>query len=87
MLDVVSIKDVKLQLGNLCKQKRQIYGLSQEELAQALDLSRYTVQKFESGKNATLDTVLKITHHFDLLSTLHEALKKLERTNEIDPLY
>jgi transcriptional regulator with XRE-family HTH domain len=87
MIEVVTIKDVKLQLGELCKQKRQSYEMSQEDLAEALDLSRYTIQKFESGKNATLDTVLKIANHFDLLNNLYQALKDIERSNDLNSLY
>ena len=87
MIDAVTIKDVKLQLGELCKQKRQSYEMSQEDLAEALDISRYTIQKFENGKNATLDTVLKIANHFDLLNNLYQALKDIENSNDINPLY
>ena len=87
MIDAVTIKDVKLQLGELCKQKRQSYEMSQEDLAEALDISRYTIQKFENGKNATLDTVLKIANHFDLLETLYKSLKDIEKSNDINSLY
>lgn len=87
MIDAVTIKDVKLQLGELCKQKRQSYEMSQEDLAEALDISRYTIQKFENGKNATLDTVLKIANHFDLLNNLYQALKDIEKANDINSLY
>jgi transcriptional regulator with XRE-family HTH domain len=87
MIDAITIKDVKLQLGELCKQKRQSYEISQEALAEALDLSRYTIQKFENGKNATLDTVLKIANHFDLLSNLYQALKDIKKSNDINSLY
>jgi len=87
MIDLVTIQDVKLQLGELCKQKRQIYEMSQQDLAEALELSRYTIQKFENGKNATLDTVLKIVNHFDLLEKLYQVLKNLENTNDMNSLY
>lgn len=87
MIEAVTIKDVKLQLGELCKQKRQSYEMSQENLAEALNISRYTIQKFENGKNATLDTVLKIAHHFDLLNSLYQALKDIEKSNDINSLY
>ncbi|MBZ9650891.1 helix-turn-helix domain-containing protein [Psychroflexus montanilacus] len=87
MIDAVTIKEVKLQLGELCKQKRQSYDMSQQDLAEALKLSRYTIQKFENGKNATLDTVLKIANHFDLLGNLYQALKDLEQNNDINSLY
>lgn len=87
MFDAVTIKDVKLQLGSLCKQKRQSYEMSQEDLAEALGISRYTIQKFENGKNATLDTVLKIANHFDLLNSLYQALKDIENANDINSMY
>ncbi|ANW95826.1 XRE family transcriptional regulator [Wenyingzhuangia fucanilytica] len=87
MIDAITIKEVKLQLGELCKQKRQIYEMSQQDLGEALELSRYTIQKFENGKNATLDTVLKIANHFDLLEPLFQALKDVENKNDINSLY
>lgn len=87
MINAVTIKEVKVQLGQLCKQKRQAYEMSQEDLAEALDLSRYTIQKFENGKNATLDTVLKIINHFDLLENLYQALKDIENNNDINSMY
>ncbi len=87
MIDAVTIKEVKLQLGKLCKQKRQGYEISQEDLAEALGLSRFTIQKFENGKNATIDTALKIANHFDLLESFYQALKDLESSNDIKSLY
>jgi len=86
MIDSVTIKDIKLKLGALCKQRRQSYEMSQEELAEVLGLSRYTIQKFESGKNATLDTVLKIANHFDLLETLYNGIEGLEN-QDINSMY
>ena len=86
MIDAITIQDVKLRLGNLCKQKRQSYDMSQSELADALGLSRYTIQKFENGKNATLDTVLKIANHFDLLKSLYTGLDSIE-DNSINSMY
>lgn len=76
-----------MQLGELCKQKRQLYGLSQEDLADALGLSRYTIQKFEKGKNATLDTALKIANHFDLLDDISNALQDMTGSDDINSLY
>jgi DNA-binding XRE family transcriptional regulator len=87
MIDTVTIKEVKVKLGELCKQKRQSYEITQEDLAEALELSRFTIQNFENGKNATLDTVLKITNHFGLLESFYQALKDLETNNDIKSLY
>ena len=84
MIDFVTIKEVKLKLGELCKSKRQSYDMSQEDLGEAIGLSRYTIQKFENGKNATLDTVLKIANHFDLLKQLKKGIDKtIEDENNI----
>lgn len=87
MINTITIRDVKLQLGELCKQKRRSYNMTQEDLAIALDISRYTIQKFENGKNATLDTVLKIANHFDLLNNLYQGLADIENSNDINSLY
>jgi DNA-binding XRE family transcriptional regulator len=84
MIDFVTIKEVKLKLGELCKSKRQSYDMSQEGLGEAIGLSRYTIQKFENGKNATLDTVLKIANHFNLLQQLKKGIDKtIEDENNI----
>lgn len=84
MIDFVTVKDVKLQLGILCKKKRQHYEISQQELGEAVGLSRYTIQKFEKGQNSTLDTVLKIANHFDLLKLLKKGIDKtIENENNI----
>ena len=45
MLNTVTIKEVKVKIGEWCKQKRQRQGLSQEDLAKALDMSRITIVK------------------------------------------
>ena len=87
MIDVVTIKDVRIKIGLLCKIKRQAYSLTQEELAAALGLSRYTIQKLETGKNATLDTVLKIANHFGLLEQFYQSLKELEAVSKVKSFY
>lgn len=84
MIDSITIKDVKSKLGELCKTKRQSYDMSQQDLGDALGLSRYTIQKFESGKNATLDTVLKIANHFGLLKSIFTGINQVvEEQNDI----
>ncbi|WP_298247928.1 helix-turn-helix transcriptional regulator [uncultured Christiangramia sp.] len=87
MLSFVSIKEVKEVLGNWCKLERQRHQLTQSELAEILGMSRYTIQKFETGNNATLDTALKIAHHFDALDPLYKALKQQNEQNQTDSLY
>tara|TARA_E500000331_G_C17058583_1_gene627176 strand:+ start:212 stop:475 length:264 start_codon:yes stop_codon:yes gene_type:complete len=87
MLNFVTIKEVKEVLGNWCKLERQRHQLTQNELAEILGMSRYTIQKFETGNNATLDTALKIAHHFDALDPLYKALKQQNEQNQTDSLY
>lgn len=87
MLDTVTIKEVKLKIGEWCKQKRQSYELSQEELAEALDMSRLTIVKVESGKNVTIDTLLKVANHFDGLQTVYKHIKQEIDNNNRNSLY
>lgn len=87
MLKVVTIKDVKVKLGEICKQHRKIHRLSREDLATALDLSKTTIQNFENGKNSTLDTTLKIANHFDLLDNFYQSLKAVEISKSIKSMY
>jgi len=82
MLNTVTIKDVKTKIGEWCKLKRQTQNMTQEDLATALDMSRLTIQKVENGKNATIDTLLKIAYHFDSLETIHTLLQQeIENSN------
>lgn len=87
MLGATTIKDVKVKIGDWCRQKRRMYELSQEDLAQALDLSRITIRKLEEGKNVTLDTLLKVVNHFDMLDSLYSAIDKNIADNNINSLY
>ena len=87
MLNTITIGDVKLKIGAWCKQKRQINELSQEDLAAILNMSRITIQKLESGKNVTLDTLLKVANHFDMLETIYQNLEKSIQDNDLNSLY
>ena len=87
MLDIVTIKEVKLKIGEWCKQKRQGYGLSQEDLAEALNMSRITIVKVESGKNVNIDTLLKIANHFDGLQNIYQLIKQDIDNNNRNSLY
>jgi transcriptional regulator with XRE-family HTH domain len=87
MIDSVSIGEVKKTLGSLCRQQRQRYKMSQTDLGEALGISRYTIQNFESGKNATLDTFLKIAKHFDLMDDFYSALNSIVDTNNKESMY
>lgn len=56
----IKIKDIKLEIGQLVKSFRKRDKISQEELAEKLNLSRITIQNLEAGKNFTIDTLLKV---------------------------
>ncbi|GDX50668.1 hypothetical protein LBMAG26_15270 [Bacteroidota bacterium] len=77
LLEIVTIKDIKLSIGKICREKREAQKLSRDELAAALNLSRNTIQNIEMGKNATLDNLLKLAYHFDLLGEIHTGLQKI----------
>ena len=78
----IKIKDIKLEIGQLVKSFRNRDKISQEELAEKLNLSRITIQNLEAGKNFTIDTLLKVLQHFDLLNSLNEILKDKRNDHE-----
>ena len=58
------------QLGKLIAEARSADGLTQEEVAQAIGVSRATINAIENGKaNASIETVMAImrTCHMDLV--------------------
>ena len=77
MLDITTIKDVKVKIGEVCKILRKSNGLSRDELAEVLDVSSTTIQNIENGKNATLDNVLKVANHFGLLQSIVKEMDKV----------
>lgn len=84
MLDVTTIKNVKVKIGEGCKSLRKSNGLSRDELAEVLDVSSTTIQNIENGKNATLDNVLKVANHFGFLhSIMTEIDKDIANQNDI----
>ena len=87
MLEIVTIKDVKIKIGELCKQQRKEHDLSREELAEVLDMSRTTIQNIENGKNATLDNILKVANHFGLLSKILKGIDSVDDSQNNISLY
>lgn len=86
--NTATIKETKLQFGKLVKVLRKKESISQIELAELLDLSRITIQNLESGKNFTIDTLLKVAQHFNLLDKLNELLtQQISDSKKIDSLY
>lgn len=84
MLDVTTIKDVKIKIGETCKALRKSNGLSRDELAEVLDVSSTTIQNIENGKNATLDNILKVANHFGLLQSIFKSVHQVvDEQNDI----
>jgi len=77
MLEVITIKDVKVKIGEACKALRKSNELSRGELAEVLDVSSTTIQNIENGKNATLDNILKVANHFGLLQSITKEIDKI----------
>lgn len=75
MFETISVNEVQLKIGSWSKRMRKTQNLSQAQLANQLGLSRITIQKLENGKNATMDTLLKVINHFDKLSVLNQYLE------------
>ena len=87
MLEIVTIKDVKVKIGKACKLQRKLNDLSREQLAEALGVSRTTIQNIENGKNATLDNLLKVANHFGLLESISKDLDKVINNQDDISLY
>ena len=84
----LKIKDVKLEVGHLVKCYRKREKLSRQDLAEKLNLSRITIQNLESGKNVTIDTLLKIMQYFELLGDFNLFLRVKRLDNEqVESLY
>jgi len=78
----LKIKDVKSEIGQLVKSYRKQHKLSQQDLADELELSRITIQNLESGKNFTIDTLLKVLNHFEVLVEFNQFLIDKRKENE-----
>lgn len=76
--------NIKRELGSKIKRLRQKKGLTQEELADLVDISTYTLVGIETGKNfMTAQTMEKIIECLDI--TIEELFnaEHLKPTNEL----
>jgi len=87
ILDSLSVKDVKLNIAELVKMLRKRQQISQEELAEKLNLSRITISNLELGKNATLDTLLKVFQYLELMESLNNYIAEEIKNNQYNSLY
>lgn len=82
-----TIKSVKEHTGELVKILRMQAALTQEQLAEKLGMSRLTIQHLEAGKNPTMDTLLKVLQHFDMLSSFDNYIASEIHNNNQQSLY
>ena len=83
-----NISGIKNEIGSLIRKMRKTNSLSQQQLADLLNLSRITIQNVESGKNFTIDILLLILQHFNELDSFNKYIKvKSEEYDNLDSLY
>ncbi|NBX79849.1 MAG: XRE family transcriptional regulator [Flavobacteriales bacterium] len=87
MFSAVTVKDLKVQVGNWCKLLRKESGLSQMQLAEKLAVSRLTVVKLEKGENVTIDTLFKALQYFQELESLQVFINKRKERFEYESMY
>jgi len=86
--NVLKIEDVKSEIGLLVKTVRRRKSISQTSLAEKLNVSRITIKNLESGKNFTIDTLLKVMQHLDLMKSFFEFINdKREQNENVKSLY
>ena len=87
MLGENTIKEVKDGVGRFVKTLRERDGLTQDQLAEKLAMSRLTIQNLEGGKNPTLETILKVLQYFDLLKSFDNYIQTEINNNSQQSLY
>ncbi|OWK73098.1 hypothetical protein CBW16_10050 [Flavobacteriaceae bacterium JJC] len=88
MLDFITIKEVKGSIGSWCRAMRKAENLTKQELAEELELSRFTIAKLENGENPTLETLLKVLQYFDEIKSLNQfVVGKTDNLNDHQSLY
>ena len=87
MLKVLTIENLKEKIGKSLLQLRKDSDISQGELADALSLSRATVQKLEKGDNVTLTTLLLAIEYFDKKKEFSEFLDRITEQTKLPDLY
>lgn len=80
--NITTIVDVKQKIALAIKTLRKKENLSQAELATLLVVSRITIQNLESGKNFTIDVLLKALQYFNLLEEVNTQIDTAIETNK-----
>lgn len=88
MLDFITIKEVKANLGVWCKQLRKSQKMTQKQLADELALSPLTISKLENGENPTIETLLKVLQYFNEMQAFNQyVVRELEKIDNNKSLY
>jgi len=87
MFNNLTVKTVKDHIGSLVKLLRKRENLTQVQLAEKLNMSRLTIQNLESGKNPTIDTLLKVLQYFDILDGFNRYVDSEVQNNSHKSLY
>ncbi|WP_109696606.1 helix-turn-helix domain-containing protein [Chitinophaga deserti] len=83
----LTVYKVKSHIAELSKTLRVVEGISQDQLAEQLNMSRNTIKNVEGAKNATLDTFLKVLQHFDLLEKFDDFIRDSIADKNVSSLY
>jgi transcriptional regulator with XRE-family HTH domain len=76
------MRNIKLEIGQVIRQRREMLGLLQSQLAVISGISLRTLQSVETGKaNPSIDTLMEIADPLGLTLTL--VLKDLSKKDEI----
>ena len=88
MLDFITIKEVKDNLGAWCRTLRKAEKLTKQQLAEELQVSRFTIAKLENGENTTLETLLKVLEYFDEMKSLNQFINQnIEKHTDNQSMY
>ena len=76
------MRNIKLEIGQVVRQRREMLGLLQSQLAVISGVSLRTLQSVETGKaNPSIETLMEIADPLGLTLTL--VLKDLSKKDEI----
>jgi transcriptional regulator with XRE-family HTH domain len=76
------MRNIKLEIGQVIRQRREMLGLLQSQLAVISGISLRTLQSVETGKaNPSIETLMEIADPLGLTLTL--VLKDLSKKDEI----
>jgi transcriptional regulator with XRE-family HTH domain len=88
MLDFITIKEVKDNLGAWCRTLRKAEKLTKQQLAEELQVSRFTIAKLENGENTTLETLLKVLEYFDEMKSFNLFISQnIEKHTDNQSMY